>query len=134
MLIGLLLTKINEFKNIDYISYVPMHKSKPKLRGFNQNFLLAKGLSKKLNIPLGKNILLKIKDTKSQSSLNKRDRLLNLKDAFEVSNKAEIKSKNILLIDDIFTTGSTVSECARCLKTAGANKVYVLTVASGYAY
>lgn len=133
-LVDLLLTKINEFNGVDLILYVPIHKNKLKLRGFNQNYILAKGLSKNLNIQLGENILIKTKDTKNQSSLNRVNRLINLKGAFEVADKYKITGKNILLIDDIFTTGATVSECAQCLRSAGAKSIYVLTVASSKGY
>ena len=76
-----------------------------------------------MGLPVAEN-LLKTKDTDRQKKLSAKERRENLKDVFDVVGKEEIKGKNILIIDDVFTTGATVNECARVLKKAGARKVF----------
>lgn len=91
-------------------------------RGYNQTKLIAKeltGITEIRNAPL----LRKIKDTKEQKRLNAAERRENLKNAFAVNPKADVKGKNVLIIDDVCTTGSTLSEASRILKEAGADKV-----------
>ena len=109
---------------------VPLHPNRLKERGFNQAEIIANPLAQKLNIPISIDALTRIKDTPKQSlSKSHEDRLLNIKDAFEVNDKSKIKGKTILLIDDVYTTGSTLSECANALLKAKAKEVYCLTVA-----
>lgn len=122
--------KIYSFlKKYDIILCVPMYKKKKKQRGYNQAELIAKELSEKLYIEFSLNNLVKIKDTKKQSTLTKIERTQNLKDAFEVKNKGILKNKKIILFDDIFTTGSTANECCNVLKKAGVKEIAVLTLA-----
>ncbi len=112
-------------KQIFYITYVPMHKNKQIARGFNQAELIANSLGKMLSMPvLG--LLQKTRKTKAQMGLNKEQRLSNIQGAFTAFDCAD---KNILLVDDVLTTGSTMRECAQELKKAGANKVYCLAIA-----
>jgi len=101
-------------KSYDIILSVPMHKSKQSVRGYNQSALIAKELSNELDIKFEKNNLIKIKDTKTQSTLTKNQRKDNIKGAFLVKDK--IKNKKIILVDDIYTTGNTVNECSKILK------------------
>ena len=112
---------------IDFITYIPMHKERLKLRGFNQAEELAKHLANLLNKPLI-NCFEKIKNTPSQTSLSGKDRQENLNGAFKLIYK-DIKDKNILIIDDIFTTGATTNEVSKLAKLHNPNKIYVLTVA-----
>lgn len=114
--------------NIDTICYVPLFEKREKERGYNQSRELAHHLSTLTNIPMLDNIL-RIRDTPTQTSLSRKQRKENVKDSFKIINKTEIKNKNILLIDDVFTTGSTSDEISKMLKLAGANNIYVLTVA-----
>ena len=106
-----------------------MYKTKQSVRGYNQCELIAKELSKELNVNFEKNNLIKIKDTKTQSTLSKSQRKENIKGAFQINNEARIKNKKIILIDDIYTTGSTVNECSRILKKSGAKEIIVVTIA-----
>jgi ComF family protein len=127
-------TYINQQLNAlqaDLIIPVPMHKEKLKIRGFNQTSFLARILAKVSKIDYGRNILYKIKDTPNQRDLSQLERANNLLDAFSIEpNKAKMLiGKNILLIDDIVTTGATVNECAKVLLQFGASKVNVLTIA-----
>lgn len=122
--------KIYSFlKKYDIILCVPMYKEKKKQRGYNQAELITKELAKKLHIDISLDNLVKIKDTKKQSTLTKTERMQNLKGVFEVKNKGILKNKNVILFDDIFTTGSTVNECCNVLKKAGAKGIAVLTLA-----
>ena len=109
---------------------VPSSKSKYKYRGFNQAKIIADIISKKLNIPLDDSILTREKDTKAQFSLNKKDRFNNIKNAFKVNK--DIKGINILIIDDVITTGSTIREISKVLYAAGAKKVKCLTVSKKF--
>lgn len=122
--------KIYRFlQTYDIIIAVPMYKTKKNVRGYNQSELIAKEIANKLNIEFKNNILIKTKNTKVQSTLSKNKRQENVKNVFDVKNKNEIKNKKIILIDDIYTTGSTVNECARVLKKAGAGEIFVITIA-----
>ncbi len=117
-------------KKYDIIIPVPMSKKKVRKRGYNQSELIAKQIAKNIpNLKLESHILLKTKENKTQSSLNKKQRQENVKDVYKLQNAEKIKEKNIILFDDIYTTGATVNECARVLKLGGANKIAVLTIA-----
>ncbi len=108
---------------------VPLYEKRLRWRGFNQAQELAKQLSLFWNIPLLNNYLIKIKKTFLQSQLAKQERLGNVRNAFLVKNQEKIKNKKILLIDDVFTTGATMEECAWILKKAGAQQVIGLVIA-----
>jgi len=120
--------KIDEF---DMLVPVPLHRTKARERTFNQSELLAKGLSLKLGLPCHANNLIKAKRLPQQSQLNKEERASNIKGAFRVVDKSLFKNKNILLIDDVFTTGNTLDECAKMILAAGAKGVSCLVIAKG---
>lgn len=115
----------------DYITFVPLHKQKRKTRGFNQSREIATTLSDLTNIELLP-LLTKTKQTKSQMSVsNKELRSKNLEGCFEVINsvdKKQIKDKTILIVDDVFTTGSTLNECAKILKKLDVKKIIGITL------
>lgn len=116
----------NDVPFVDYVVPVPVHKSRLRRRGFNQSELLARVYAEHRDETV-LNLLVRIKHTKAQSGLNTAQRLENIKGAFALADTDEnIKGKTVLLIDDIFTTGSTLDECTRVLKKAGISKVYVL--------
>jgi ComF family protein len=98
-------------------------------RGFNQSLVLARQISKKFSIPLNFTSLKRIVDTPPQIGMGKSQRASNVKNAFKVADKGNVKGKKILLVDDVYTTGSTVNECARTLLRNGAEEVAVLTLA-----
>jgi len=108
---------------------VPLHKKRLLERGFNQTELLAKNLSDYFNLPLADEVVIKKKITPHQVGLSKKQRLTNVKDSFEVIKPEIIKNQQILLIDDVITTGSTLEEMARVLKEKGAKEVWGLVVA-----
>lgn len=117
-------------ENADIIIPVPLHLAKLDERTFNQAQILAKALSNHYKIQLS-DVLKKIKITEPQNKLNKKQRKINVKDAFNVENAKNIYEKKILLVDDVFTTGSTINECAKVLLKAGAKVVYGFTLARG---
>ena len=116
-------------KKYDIIMCVPMHIKKKMLRGYNQSELIAKELAKKLQIEKQFNNLIKIKDTKKQSTLTKEQRKTNLKNAFQIKDIEKVKNKKVILFDDIYTTGSTVEECSKVLKRVGVSSIAVVTLA-----
>lgn len=113
---------------LDYICYVPISKVSLKRRGFNQCEIIANNISEILNIPV-LNCLVKIRETKEQKRLSKDERKENVLGAFKVKNKKKIFKKNILLIDDVYTTGSTINECKKNIEKCNINKIYLLTIA-----
>lgn len=114
----------------DIIIPVPMNRKKLKLRGYNQVELITKELvNSGVSIKLDTKSLIKQKNTIPQSTLSKIERKSNLIGAYKIDNNKNIIGKNILLFDDIFTTGSTVNECSRILKKNGAKKIGVLAIA-----
>ena len=113
----------------DIVVPVPLCDKRLKQRGYNQSKLLAIEFSKLTNVPLSPDVLKRIKETPNQTSLNFLERQTNLIGAFKVKNKKQVAGKSIVLIDDVFTTGATVTECAKMLKSAGASSVYVVTLA-----
>lgn len=108
---------------------VPLHQKRQKSRGFNQAELLANQLNEKLNLPVYNNVLVRVKNTKSQTNLNKQQRQQNVEQAFSVQDTKLVNGKTVLLVDDVFTTGATLNECAKVLFKHGAKKVYCLTIA-----
>ncbi|MFA5157248.1 MAG: ComF family protein [Candidatus Omnitrophota bacterium] len=115
---------------IDALAAVPLSTVKLREREFNQALLLAGHIGKEFNKEILHGRLLRLRNTRSQAELDNRQRCLNVMDAFSVSKGPDLNGKNILLIDDVLTTGATASEAAKALKNAGANMVYVLTLAS----
>ena len=113
---------------IDIIIPVPIHHLKKVERGFNQSDFLAKGLTNSLKIPNSTRIVKRTRHTESQTRLNMKERAKNVADAFKVRKPEKIHGKNILLVDDVCTTGATILECAKMLKSAGAVKVFACTI------
>ena len=116
-------------KNYDIIVAVPLSKERKKQRGYNQSNLIAVEISKKLQIKLCNNSLKKVQNTVKQSTLNKQERKQNIQGAYMLKNAKNLYKKNVLIIDDIYTTGSTVNECSKELSKAGTKKIGILTIA-----
>jgi len=114
---------------IDTLIPIPLHKARLREREYNQSFILSQYISREFNIPATDKLLLRYRNTKTQTELKDIDRFQNIRESFSVNEKKDLKGKNFLLIDDVFTTGATCSEAARVLKQAGANIVYCLTLA-----
>ena len=117
------------FNEIDIIIPVPLHWITKLLRGFNQSVLIGENLSLQAMIPVKKNILYKKINTQSQHRILFQDRFTNIKNSFIIKNHCVIENKNILLIDDVITTGATSNECARLLKLFNAKSVKLITIA-----
>lgn len=112
----------------DLVVPVPLHPARERERGFNQATLLAELLSGRIEVPL-RAVLERIRYTSTQTAHDRAERMENLHDAFRLRKKADVRQLRVLLIDDILTTGSTLSECARVLKEAGATSVHAATAA-----
>jgi ComF family protein len=118
-------------EQVDFIIPVPLHWTRMIKRRYNQSALLASGLARAVAKPALLDGLLRTRHTESQGHKNVKERHKNVHNAFAVQNKykADLKGKNILLVDDVFTTGATVNECAAVLYAAGVLRVDVVTVA-----
>lgn len=116
-------------KGYSLIMPVPLHRKRLKERGFNQSLILARVIAERHSIRLDFNTLKRTIHTMPQTSLGREQRGKNVKGAFEVTDGEGIKGEKVLLIDDVYTTGSTVNECARVLVKSGAAEVAVLTLA-----
>lgn len=112
----------------DMIMPVPLHLKRLQERGFNQSGLLAKELGRRLDVRVSFDSLIRKVRTQPQTRLDREDRLQNVRGAFEVQEASEVRNRRILIVDDVFTTGETLSECARTLKKAGADEVHALTI------
>ena len=113
----------------DMIVPVPLHKARRKERGFNQAWLLARHLSRRTQVPLMDRVLVRHRSTAVQAGLSRGQRLRNIRGAFGVADPTAVRKRAVLLVDDVFTTGATLNECARMLRKQGAHRVDVLTVA-----
>jgi len=109
---------------------VPVHKNRLKIRGYNQSELLARYLSQETGIKLINNALVRVRDTRAQKALTSEERFKNLSEAF-CCDKLPENLHNIIIVDDIYTTGSTMEACTRVLKRAGAEKVYCISICIG---
>lgn len=124
-------------KEIDWILPVPLHEKKLKIRGYNPSFLLVKeweSIAEALDgqfrgIPIAESFLVRKRWTEPQTGLGRKKRLENIKNAFGINDSSKIAGKNVLLVDDVYTTGATVNECAKILLKSGAGHVDVLTLA-----
>lgn len=115
--------------NPDVIVPVPLYAGKQRARGFNQSAYLALRMGRVLSVPVAEKLLEKTRDTKSQKKLDAVHRKRNLLHAFRVNGNPS--GLTILLVDDVYTTGSTVDAAAACLKAAGAEKVFFVTLCIG---
>ena len=127
--VSLMKNKIYHFlKKFDFITFVPMNDEKQFRRGYNQSELLAECLGKQLGIKVVK-LLKKPVELQVQSTLSKKDRINNVKHAFQFVDNINIQNKNIILVDDILTTGATARASSKLMKENGSNKICVFTIA-----
>jgi ComF family protein len=124
--------KIDDWKP-DVIMPVPLHRLKLEKRGFNQAELLARRLGKQLNLPVDKVMISRRENTKAQKELGNKERRRNLNGAFDVKDN-ENRYKRVLLVDDIYTTGSTVNAISKLLKEKGIQEIYFIVVCIGKGY
>jgi len=116
-------------RSADYIVPVPLHRKRLRARGFNQSQLIGQVLAKSWGIPLSVNNLRRIRWTDPQTGLSAAERERNIRGAFAVVAPNRLAGKRLLLVDDVYTTGSTITECAKYLLQSGAKEVHVVTVA-----
>lgn len=112
---------------------IPLSRKRLRQRGFNQAELVARKLGKEMGLPVFPELLLRVRDTRAQKELNDEERKNNLKRAFK-SSANKVQLDHILLIDDIYTTGTTMNEAAKELKRAGATEIYCLSISIGRGY
>jgi len=119
----------NDFTELelDLIIPVPLHKVKKAERGYNQSYFISKGISRIIGVKTNDNILIRSKFTPSQTKLNKIEREENVGNAFKLRKKTNCK--NVLLVDDVITTGATINSCAKSLNEIGINNIYAASIA-----
>ena len=118
---------------IDVLIPVPLHRKRQRKRGYNQAEIIARELGKRLGIPVDMSVIIRERETTPQKELGQKNRRKNLKKAFCLTGKRLI-GKNILLIDDIYTTGSTIDAMAEVLMKTGCEKIYFLTISIGQGF
>ena len=127
--LGILWAKLIKMPANDFLlTWLPMHPKKQKERGFNQAEVMAKEIAKASGVPC-RNTLRRIVDTPAQSGLHPKLRQENVKDAFEIVSQESVFDANIVIVDDIFTTGASLNECAKVLIEGGAKKIFARTLA-----
>lgn len=114
---------------INLIISVPLHRIKMRERGFNQSDILGKSVAQNVHLPYKKNIIVRTRYTETQTKLDIKARQKNVENAFIVKNIGLLKNKSVLIIDDVFTTGSTINEISKVILSAGGKRVYALTSA-----
>lgn len=120
---------VEKIKSYDIIIPVPLSKKREKERGYNQSELIAMEISNLINLQIDKSCLKKSKNITAQSTLNKEERLRNIEGAYSIKSLKNIEQKKVLIIDDIYTTGSTVNECSKLIKQVEIEKIGILTIA-----
>jgi ComF family protein len=115
--------------HVDLIVPVPLHPKRLRWRGFNQSLLLARQVSRLYEVPTDPFVLNRARETAPQTELAEDERRRNVRGAFAICAEKSLKGKNVLLVDDVYTSGATVNECSRVLIRGGVREVYVLTLA-----
>jgi ComF family protein len=115
-------------EQVDIVTPVPIHRVRQRSRGYNQAELISNAVADILQKPHLPHLLRRRRYTKTQTKLNREERKLNVTNAFSIKKGIGIQGKNILLVDDVFTTGSTVNSISSILKEEGCKKVFVLTI------
>jgi ComF family protein len=126
--LGAVLSEKAFLSNIDYIIPVPLHSVKNRERGFNQAGIIANRIAQTLDISLEEKVVVRRKYTKTQTKLPREERSRNVQNAFAVKNAEIITNKNVLIVDDVFTTGATMKSIADTLKANKVDKVYACTI------
>jgi ComF family protein len=125
---GLELKNVSPFSELDCIIPVPLHPKKLRRRGYNQSACFAEGLSQSMNVSLLPNALTRLKDTETQTNKSRFSRWENVKDVFTVEKKELLEGKNVLIVDDIITTGATMESCIHALNDAHVASVSVASI------
>ncbi len=121
---------LNDFPlQIELVIPVPLHSKRLRERGFNQSELIAELLSERVNVPMNSSLLIRIRETKPQFDLEPRERLNNVRGAFELVEASAVTGKVVLIVDDVMTVGATLNECARALRKGKPRAVYAAAFA-----
>ncbi|MES2863067.1 MAG: phosphoribosyltransferase family protein [Bacteroidota bacterium] len=123
------LVNLEIIKEVDFIIPVPLHQKRFHERGYNQVTTFCKAIEKNLTIPMLDDVLVKTKHLKSQTDKSKEARVENIKKVFSIENQDKIVGKNILIVDDVFTTGATIEACAKEILKIKNTKISILTIA-----
>ena len=107
---------------------VPLHPSKKAKRGYNQSMLIAEGIAEVAGIPVSDRLLVRVRHTESQTNKTRAQRVDNMKDAFKIYDNGALAGKQVLIIDDVLTTGATIEACALALSAADSIKISVATI------
>ncbi len=129
LMLGAEIKESHHFKGLELIVPVPLHPAKMKSRGFNQSEVFGRGLAEALGVDMDASNLLRVVHTGTQTRKTRFKRWENVKTVFEVTRPGEIENKNILLVDDVVTTGSTLEACAQKLLQVGGRKLWLATMA-----
>lgn len=122
----------SELFSAEIILPVPLHAARERKRGYNQSLLLAEGVAEIVGLPVVKNALLRVHPTESQTQKGRLDRWKNVEGAFRLENKSVLQHKKVLLVDDLLTTGATLSACSRLLLQANVASIRFATLAVAY--
>ncbi|MFY0688316.1 MAG: ComF family protein [Cyclobacteriaceae bacterium] len=117
--------------NVDCIIPIPIHKQKKRKRGYNQSLAIAEGISSQLSVPVNDFAVERIKKTSSQTNKSKLERWTNVEKIYRINDKDAIKMKNVMIVDDVITTGATVGTLCDELINQGVSEVYVICLATG---
>lgn len=117
------------FEDLDLMVAVPLHPKRKKERGYNQVDVLCKSISEATSISYKKNIVERSKYTTSQTKKTREERLKSMESVFSISNQEEVRNKNILIVDDVLTTGATIESLGKTLMEAGASSISILSIA-----
>ncbi len=126
--LGVGLRNTDWISSVDMIIPVPLHKAKKAKRGYNQSMLIAEGMSDILKIPANDDMLMRIRDTDTQTHKTRTERVNNMTNAFKLKDSHKLKNKHILLCDDVLTTGATIEACALELMKEKSIKISVATI------
>jgi ComF family protein len=126
---GNLLSGCSETKDLSYIVPVPLHKNRMRVRGYNQSKYFADGLSSALGVTTAPHLIRRIKDTSSQTTKSRKERLQTMEGAFKLNSRQDLKGQHVLLVDDVLTTGSTLGAVAQALVKISPIKVSFATIA-----
>ncbi len=118
------------YDEIDLVIPVPLHRVREKERGFNQSLAIAAGFFRNSTVPVISDLLVRQRETGTQTELMRDERITNVREAFILANSAEFDNKRVLLVDDVVTTGATLNECARTIKKSGVVSVHALALAT----
>ncbi len=127
--LGIQLKNSGRFSEIDALIPLPLFPDKEKKRGYNQAAVLSEGIADILNIPVLKNIVLRKRYTDTQTKKGRSERWVNVEGSFEISDRSQLKSKKLLLVDDVITTGATMEACGHAIKQIEQTELSIATLA-----